>query len=66
MKLIQHERDRFHVELKEVGDVERPPIALLPEYRAAHPPRSAPARRGGAQPVPALPTASVVQPGEAR
>jgi glucosyl-3-phosphoglycerate synthase len=43
MKLIQHERDRFHVELKEVGDVERPPIGLLPEYRAAHPLRS---RRG--------------------
>lgn len=51
MKLIQHERDRFHVELKEVGDVERPPIALLPEYRAAHPPRP---RRGS---VPALPAA---------
>jgi glucosyl-3-phosphoglycerate synthase len=43
MKLIQHERDRFHVELREVGDVERPPIALIPEYQAAHPPRP---RRG--------------------
>jgi nucleotide-binding universal stress UspA family protein len=46
MKLIQHERDRFHVELRDVGDVERPPIALIPEYQAAHPPRP---RRG--QPV---------------
>jgi hypothetical protein len=43
MKLIQHERDRFHVELRNVGDVERPPIALIPEYQAAHPPRP---RRG--------------------
>jgi glucosyl-3-phosphoglycerate synthase len=43
MKLIQHERDRFHVELRQVGDVERPPIALIPEYQAAHPPRP---RRG--------------------
>ena len=49
MKLIQHERDRFHVELREVGDVERPPIALIPEYQAAHPPRP---RRGQPQPRP--------------
>ena len=34
MKLIQHERDRFHVEVKALGDTERPPIATLPEYRA--------------------------------
>jgi nucleotide-binding universal stress UspA family protein len=40
MKLIQHQRDQFHVELRQVGDVERPPIALLPEYQAAHPPRT--------------------------
>ena len=46
MKLIQHERDRFHVELRNVGDVERPPIALIPEYQAAHPPRP---RRGQPQ-----------------
>jgi nucleotide-binding universal stress UspA family protein len=46
MKLIQHERDRFHVELREVADVERPPIALIPEYQAAHPPRP---RRGQPQ-----------------
>jgi glucosyl-3-phosphoglycerate synthase len=32
MKLIQHERDRFHIEIKELEDVERPPIATLPEY----------------------------------
>jgi glucosyl-3-phosphoglycerate synthase len=50
MKLIQHERDRFHVELRDVGDVERPPIALIPEYRAAHPPRP---RRGQAPSRPA-------------
>jgi glucosyl-3-phosphoglycerate synthase len=43
MKLIQHERNRFHVELRQAGDVERPPIALIPEYQAAHPPRP---RRG--------------------
>jgi len=35
MKLIQHERDRFHVEVKALGDTERPPIATLPEYRAS-------------------------------
>ena len=40
MKLIQHDRDRFHVEVKQLGDVERPPIATIPEYRAAHPPTS--------------------------
>jgi len=67
MKLIQHERDRFHVELKEVGDVERPPIALLPEYRAVHPARPAPTRRGATPAAqPAAPTASTAQPGEAR
>jgi glucosyl-3-phosphoglycerate synthase len=32
MKLIQHERDRFHIEIKALDDVERPPIATLPEY----------------------------------
>ncbi len=36
MKLIQHDRDRFHVEVKQLGDVERPAIATLPEYQAAH------------------------------
>ena len=32
MKLIQHERDRFHIEIKALDDVEWPPIATLPEY----------------------------------
>jgi glucosyl-3-phosphoglycerate synthase len=32
MKLIQHERDRFHIEIKALDDVERPPIVTLPEY----------------------------------
>jgi glucosyl-3-phosphoglycerate synthase len=32
MKLIQHERDRFHIELKGLEDVERPPIVTIPEY----------------------------------
>jgi len=55
MKLIQHDRHGFHVELKELGDVERPPIWTLPEYRAAHPPAR---RRAGAPasiPPPARP-----------
>ena len=34
MKLIQHTRDHFHVEVKELVDVERPPIGDLPEYQA--------------------------------
>jgi glucosyl-3-phosphoglycerate synthase len=33
MKLIQYERDRFHIEIKAVDDLERPPMATLPEYR---------------------------------
>jgi glucosyl-3-phosphoglycerate synthase len=57
MKLIQHERDRFHVELREVGDVERPPIALIPEYQAAHPPRP---RRG----QPSARPGELARPGE--
>jgi nucleotide-binding universal stress UspA family protein/glycosyltransferase involved in cell wall biosynthesis len=32
MKLIQHERDRFHIEIKALEDVERPPMITLPEY----------------------------------
>jgi hypothetical protein len=65
MKLIQHERDRFHVELREVGDVERPPIALIPEYQAAHPPRP---RRGQLAPRPTEATrpSEASQLGEAR
>jgi nucleotide-binding universal stress UspA family protein len=34
MKLIQHERDRFHIEIKAHEDIERPPIITLPEYCA--------------------------------
>jgi glucosyl-3-phosphoglycerate synthase len=32
MKLIQHERDRFHIEIKAFEDVERAPIVTLPTY----------------------------------
>ncbi len=35
MKLIQHDRDRFHVEVKHLGDLDRPPIISVPAYRAA-------------------------------
>ena len=35
MKLIQHDRDEFHVSVKDLGDLERPPIVTLPEYVAA-------------------------------
>jgi nucleotide-binding universal stress UspA family protein len=59
MKLIQHERDQFHVELRQVGDVERPPIASIPEYQAAHPPRP---RRSQQATRPA----ESARPGEAR
>ncbi|MBI4494264.1 MAG: glucosyl-3-phosphoglycerate synthase [Chloroflexi bacterium] len=34
MKLIQHGQRHFHVEVKELEDVERPPIITLPEYRS--------------------------------
>jgi glucosyl-3-phosphoglycerate synthase len=34
MKLIQHDRDSFHIELKAHEDVERPPMATIPEYQA--------------------------------
>jgi glucosyl-3-phosphoglycerate synthase len=33
MKLIQHDRDSFHIELKAHEDVERPPMATIPEYQ---------------------------------
>jgi glucosyl-3-phosphoglycerate synthase len=32
MKLIHHERDRFHIEIKAFEDVERPPMITIPEY----------------------------------
>ncbi|HEX6548662.1 MAG TPA: glucosyl-3-phosphoglycerate synthase [Candidatus Dormibacteraeota bacterium] len=34
MKLIHYEGDRFFLELKDIGDQERPPLATLPEYLA--------------------------------
>jgi hypothetical protein len=34
MKLIQHDRHSFHIELKAHEDVERPPMATIPEYQA--------------------------------
>ncbi len=33
MKLIQHTRDQFHLEVKELRDAERPPMITVPEYR---------------------------------
>ncbi len=33
MKLIQHTRDQFHLEVKELRDRERPPMITVPEYR---------------------------------
>ncbi|GFP21586.1 glucosyl-3-phosphoglycerate synthase [Candidatus Hakubella thermalkaliphila] len=33
MKLICHERDRFFLEMQEIGDQERPPMAQIKEYR---------------------------------
>jgi glucosyl-3-phosphoglycerate synthase len=32
LKLIQHERDRFHIEIKALEDLERQPMITLPEY----------------------------------
>ncbi|MCC6178931.1 MAG: glucosyl-3-phosphoglycerate synthase [Chloroflexi bacterium] len=46
MKMIRVDRDRFHVEVRDLGDVERPPIATLPEYLAAHPRPSRPMNGG--------------------
>ncbi|MCC7372916.1 MAG: glucosyl-3-phosphoglycerate synthase [Chloroflexi bacterium] len=63
MKLIQHQRDQFHVELRQVGDAERPPIALIPEYQAAHPPRP---RRNASTPPAARPPSAPAHPGESR
>lgn len=36
MKLIRREASRFFLEVAEIAERERPPIASLPEYRAAH------------------------------
>jgi len=32
MKFIQHTRDQFHLEVKELRDAERPPMITVPEY----------------------------------
>jgi hypothetical protein len=32
MKLIQHEADRFHIEIKGMADHERPPMITVPAY----------------------------------
>ncbi len=37
MKLIRHEASRFFLEVAEIAERERPPIASLPEYWAGHP-----------------------------
>ena len=37
MKLIRFEKDHLSLMVRTVRDVERPPIATIPEYRAAHP-----------------------------
>ena len=51
MKLIQSERDGFHIEIKALEDVERPPMATIPEYLA----RRAQVRASLAHPVGAAP-----------
>jgi glycosyltransferase involved in cell wall biosynthesis len=40
MKLIRHEASRFFLEVAEIAERERPPMATLPEYRARHPEES--------------------------
>lgn len=35
MKLIHHDREGFHVEERSLSDLERPPMATVPGYRAA-------------------------------
>jgi glucosyl-3-phosphoglycerate synthase len=37
MKLIRFEEDHLSLVVRHVRDVERPPIADIPAYRAAHP-----------------------------
>jgi nucleotide-binding universal stress UspA family protein/glycosyltransferase involved in cell wall biosynthesis len=60
LKLIQHERDRFHIEIKALEDLERQPMITLPEYlsqraqlRAANNRDSDRQERRRAEPVPA-------------
>ncbi|HEX2924016.1 MAG TPA: glucosyl-3-phosphoglycerate synthase, partial [Chloroflexota bacterium] len=33
MKLIQHDRDHFYLDVKELMEQERPPMISVPEYR---------------------------------
>ncbi|MDW8064894.1 MAG: glucosyl-3-phosphoglycerate synthase [Anaerolineae bacterium] len=44
MKLIRHEPGRYYLEVEEIGDVERPPMITIPEYRE---------KFGRGEPVPA-------------
>jgi len=32
MKLVHYNNDRFFLEVREIGDWERPPMATIPEY----------------------------------
>jgi nucleotide-binding universal stress UspA family protein len=34
MKLIQHEQDRFYLDIQDIREYERPPMISLPEYRS--------------------------------
>jgi hypothetical protein len=36
MKLIQHEQDRFYLDIEDIREYERPPMISLPEYNALH------------------------------
>jgi glycosyltransferase involved in cell wall biosynthesis len=36
MKIVQHEADHYYLDLEEIGDQERPPIASIDEYRRRH------------------------------
>jgi nucleotide-binding universal stress UspA family protein len=36
MKLVKANRKAYSLEVREIGDLERPPIVTLPEYQAAH------------------------------
>jgi hypothetical protein len=33
MKLIQHEQDRFYLDIQDIRECERPPTIRRPEYR---------------------------------
>ena len=38
MKLVHYNNDRFSLEVREIGDWERPPMASIPEYLFSRPP----------------------------